>query len=58
MRELHSINLAFNHKPFNANSEQHKKFLQSNYEKTHSLLHQHPYLDLKKELAYFKVSGF
>lgn len=57
IRELHSINLAFNHKPFNPSSEQHKKFLQSTYEKALFLHHQHPHLDLRKELAYFKVSG-
>ncbi|HEY0066090.1 MAG TPA: GSCFA domain-containing protein [Flavisolibacter sp.] len=57
IRELHSINLAFNHKPFNPSSGQHKKFLQSFYEKTMSIHQQHPYLDLQKELSYFNVSG-
>lgn len=54
IRELHSVNLAFHHKPFNPSSGQHKKFLQTFYEKTMALHQQHPYLDLQKELAYFK----
>jgi hypothetical protein len=54
MEEIHSINLAYQHKPFNASSEQHKKFLQSFYEKTKAIQEQHPDLDFKKELEYFK----
>lgn len=53
MEEIHSINLAFQHKPFNPSSEQHKKFLRSYAEKTEALRVQYPYLDLKKELEYF-----
>jgi hypothetical protein len=53
MEDIHSINLAVQHKPFNPNSEQHKKFLQSFSQKTAKLKEQHPYLDFEKELAYF-----
>jgi hypothetical protein len=53
MEGLHSINLAYQHKAFNSSSEQHKKFLQSYYQKTKALLESHPYLDFEKELAYF-----
>ena len=53
MEEIHSINLAFQHKPFNASSEQHKKFLRSFYEKTKELKEKHEYLDFEKELAFF-----
>lgn len=56
LEEIHAINLAFQHKPFNAVSEQHKKFLQSFYEKTLQLKELHPYLNFEKELAYFKVN--
>jgi hypothetical protein len=35
-------------------SEQHKKFLKSFYDKTAALVDQHPYLNLEKELAFFK----
>lgn len=53
MDEIHSINLAYQHKAFNPSSEQHKKFLSSFYEKTKSLQEQYGYLDFGKELEYF-----
>jgi hypothetical protein len=53
MEEIHSINLAYQHKPFNASSEQHKKFLKTFSEKTKNLQKQYPYLDFKKELDFF-----
>jgi hypothetical protein len=56
LRELHSINLAYNHKPFNPTSAQHLKFLQTSYEKTISIQQQHPYLDLRDELQYFQTA--
>ncbi len=54
MEEIHAINLAFQHKPFNAGSDQHRKFLQSFYQKTCTLKELYPYLDFEKELTYFK----
>lgn len=57
MEEIHSINLAFQHKPFNSASEQHKKFLRSYYQKTKAVLEKHPYLDLQKELDFFLQTG-
>jgi len=53
MEDIHSINLAFQHKPFNPHSDQHKKFLESFYQKTKDLKEQHTYLDFEKELEYF-----
>lgn len=53
LEEIHSINLAYQHKPFNPTSEQHKRFLYSNYEKTKSLQQKFPYLNFKKELDFF-----
>ncbi len=53
MEEIHSINLAYQHKPFNPSSEQHKKFLKSFYEKASLLQEQYPHLDFKKELEFF-----
>ena len=53
MQEIHSVNLAFKHKAFNENSIQHKKFLQSFYNKTAALQESHPFLDFSKELIYF-----
>jgi hypothetical protein len=51
--EIHSINLAFQHKPFNPESEQHKKFLLSYKDKTKSLQQKFPYLDFDKEIDFF-----
>jgi hypothetical protein len=53
MEEIHSINLAYKHKPFNPSSEQHKKFLKTFYDKTKTLQQQYSYLDFKKELVFF-----
>ena len=53
MDEIHAINLAYQHKPFNPSSEQHKKFLQSFLEKTKTLQEQHPYLNFEKEINFF-----
>ena len=53
MEEIHSINLAYQHKPFNQSSEQHKKFLQSYLQKAKNLQEQHTYLDFSKEIEFF-----
>lgn len=53
IEEIHSINLAYQHKPFNATSEQHTKFLLSYRMKTKSLQQKFPYLDFNKELEFF-----
>lgn len=53
MEEINSINLAYQHKPFNPSSEQHKKFLKSFYEKTKILEEQYPHLNFDRELNYF-----
>jgi hypothetical protein len=53
IEEIHSINLAYQHKPFNPSSEQHKKFLKAFYNKTKTLQQQYSYLDFKKELEFF-----
>ncbi len=55
MQDIADINNAFNHKPFNATSNQHKAFLKSYYDKVHQLKKQHNYLDFSKELDYFKT---
>jgi len=53
--EIHSINLAYQHRPFNASSEQHKKFLKTFYEKTKALQEQHLYINFSQELEYFGI---
>lgn len=55
IEQIHTINLAYQHKPFNAGSEQHKKFLRSMLEKANSLQQQYSYLDFSKEIAYFNT---
>ncbi len=54
IEEIHSLNLAYQHKPFNSSSGPHKKFLQLSYEKAAALKDRHPYLDFEKELHYFR----
>lgn len=53
MEEIRSVNLAFQHKPFNPASSQHQRFLRHYHQKAADLQQKHPCLDLKKELAYF-----
>ena len=53
MKEIQILNAAKNHKPFNPDSNLHKKFLQTNLQKALQLKSTHPYLDMEEELAYF-----
>lgn len=53
IKEIAEINIAHNHKPFNAVSAQHRKFMASYHEKTWHLQEKYPYLDLSAELQYF-----
>ena len=53
IEQIHAINLAFQHKPFNASSAQHRQFLASFYQKTARLQEAYPELDFRKELDYF-----
>jgi hypothetical protein len=53
LEEIRAINLAYHHKAFNPSSEQHKKFLQSFYQKTKALQEAYSYLNFEKELNYF-----
>lgn len=60
MEEMKKLMIAKKHKPFNSQSELHKKFLQQQLGKAKQLQAQHPYLDLSKELEYFsgkKLAG-
>ena len=57
LADIQSIALAFRHKPFNPSSEQHRKFLQTFYEKTVRLQEQNPVLNFSEELAYFGTAG-
>ncbi|MBC7587126.1 MAG: GSCFA domain-containing protein [Chitinophagaceae bacterium] len=53
MDEIASINLAFNHKPFNPASQQHKKFMAAYLNKAQLLQQQFAYMDFGGEIAYF-----
>ncbi|MCZ2225034.1 MAG: GSCFA domain-containing protein [Chitinophagales bacterium] len=53
MENIQDINLAFQHKPFNATSNQHKTFLKTYLEKTKQLKEKYSFLNFEKELAYF-----
>lgn len=54
MKEINTINAARSHKAFNAASLQHKRFLQTYYQKTTELQQAYPYLDLNEEREYFR----
>ena len=53
MQEIADINSAFQHKPFNKKSNQHKIFLENYVKKTKLLQEQFPSLDFSDELNYF-----
>lgn len=54
MEEIHAIQLAYQHKPFHSGSAQHQNFLRTTFERTRQLQEKHGYLDLEKELKYFR----
>jgi hypothetical protein len=51
--EIRKLVIARNHKPFNAESSQHKQFLQSQLVKTKHLQERYPFLDFGKEIDFF-----
>jgi hypothetical protein len=51
--EIHAINLAFQHKPFQESSEAHKAFKRKYLSLATNLQQQFPFLDLHNEIAYF-----
>lgn len=53
MEEIERINAAYNHKPFNPTSEQHKTFMRNMHTAVLKMEEQYPYLDFNKEKAYF-----
>ncbi len=57
LEDIRSINLAYQHKPFNPSSEQHKKFLNAYFERTKKLKEQNQHLDFEKELYYFSTGN-
>ena len=55
MKEIAEINLAYQHKPFNQQSQQHQQFLKNYLDKTLALSKLYPVLNFEKELHYFKT---
>ena len=53
LEEIKKIMIAKKHKPFNAQSSLHKKFLRQQFEKTRQISNIHPYLKFEEELKYF-----
>ncbi len=53
MKEVAVIVAARNHKPFNPESEQHRKFLKVNFDKATKLQEKYAHLDFEKEIAFF-----
>jgi hypothetical protein len=53
IEEIKKLIQAANHKAFNPNSNQHKQFLQTNFEKAKTLQQQYPFLNFEKEIKYF-----
>jgi hypothetical protein len=55
MKEIHLINLAYRHKPFNEKTEAHKSFKLKYLEKVRHLQDQFPFLDFSKEIDHFSL---
>jgi len=53
IEEIHSINLAFQHKPFSETTEAHKAFRIKYYAIAQQLQEKFPYIDLSREIAFF-----
>ena len=56
MQEIKKIVIAGKHKAFQPETNAHRQFLLLHFEKTKALQTKYPFLDLKKELAYFSRS--
>jgi len=53
-KTVESINNAYNHKPFFDNTEEFIKFKQHYYSIVSKTIKKYPFLNLKKEIEYFK----
>jgi hypothetical protein len=53
IEEIHSIHLAYQHKPFNENSEAHKSFKLKYLAKVRQMQEQFPFLDFTRETEHF-----
>lgn len=55
IKQLEELNLSVAHRPFNNDSEAHRKFKETQLAKTLLLQESHPTLDFKNELNFFSV---
>ncbi len=53
IKRIEKLQQAMQHRPFNADSQQHRNFLQQYFNQTSELKKAHPYLDFEQELSYF-----
>ena len=53
IKELQKLDAAMKHRPFDAESALHQQFLQAHLKKAAALKEKYPYMDMKKEIAYF-----
>lgn len=53
MQEMKKIVIARKHKAFQPETNAHKKFMQSHFEKVQALTAKYPFLDLREEMNYF-----
>jgi len=54
MKEIKKIVIAKKHTPFNPQSQQHKKFLRTYFDRTKQLQQQYPWLNFKEEIDFFQ----
>ena len=55
MKEIGVINAAINHKPFNPESDQHKKFKNIHLQKISMMMQKHHYLNFNKEISFLSM---
>ncbi|HET9279917.1 MAG TPA: GSCFA domain-containing protein [Flavitalea sp.] len=53
--EIQKIVIARKHKPFQPDTEAHKKFLQVNFDKASAIQKKYPYLSFQEEIDYFSL---
>jgi hypothetical protein len=57
MKEIKQVVLARNHRAFQPQTQAHRQFLRTHYEKAKSLSEKYSFLDFSEEMAYFSSAG-
>jgi hypothetical protein len=55
LAKVRELVIARRHRPMHPATEAHARFLREQYAKAAELARQHPFLDLREELAYFSL---